>query len=146
MGFFQIAKVFAFIHCWTFFTAVYAWSRYIVPEFVDSGFFMTRDLDLDTGLLSFFIKSISISSWTSKKSFKFPERGLKSSRDSNCLIRRKIRLIESNAKCRHLKWSGKSFRSFFLSVWSPLPSYIFSLGVVEQFCRFRFWSDTYSVV
>ncbi len=49
-----------------------------------------------------------------------------------------MKLIEINAKCRHLKkWPGKRLWGSGLSAWRPLV-----FGVVEQFFRFRTWSDT----
>ncbi len=52
------------------------------------------------------------------------------------------RLIESNAKCRHLKSDlERDFAAgMYLSEASFPPRYC--LRVVEQFCRFWIWSDT----
>jgi hypothetical protein len=50
-----------------------------------------------------------------------------------CTDRRNIRLIEGNAKCRHLKdWPVKGLCGRCLSVWGPFPPR-FSFGVVKQF-------------
>ncbi len=56
------------------------------------------------------------------------------------LQRRKIRLIEGNAKCRYLKFftcTGTLWQVFYLSVSAPLLGF----GVEKQFCRFGIWSN-----
>ncbi len=53
--------------------------------------------------------------------------------------RRKIRLIEINAKCRH--WPVKGLcAGVYLSEGPSRPRFLFEM--VQQFCRFWIWSDT----
>ncbi len=68
-----------------------------------------------------------------------PKSGSISAESSN---RRKIRLIEDNAKCLHLKnWHVKRLCGRVFSVWGPSPPRTL-FGVVKQFHKFWMWSDT----
>ncbi len=61
----------------------------------------------------------------------------------NGLNRRKVRLIEGNVNCRHLKnLPVKGLCGRCLYVWGPLPSWVFVWGVVKQFRGLRIWSGT----
>jgi hypothetical protein len=60
-------------------------------------------------------------------------------------VRRKIRLIEGNVKCRYLKklTCKGTFRQFYLSEAHSLPRLLF--GVVKQFCRYLIRNRVQSV-
>ena len=53
--------------------------------------------------------------------------------------RRKIRLIESDAKCRYLK--NRDFAAGVYLSEAPSPPRVL-FGVVKQLCRFAIWSNT----